>query len=65
MDEDVVIHRHPDDAEIRMGLEHEQYVDGLLVRHYECECGEERVLLVARRGDKVGPSWPIPWLAKA
>ncbi len=63
MDEDVVIHRHPD-GEVRMELEHEQHVDGLLVRHYECTCGEERVLLVARRGDKVGPSWPIPWLAK-
>jgi len=63
MDEDVVIHRHRD-TEVAMALEHEQYVDGLLVRHFECACGEERVLLVARKGDKVGPSWPVPWLAR-
>lgn len=62
MDEDAVIHRHGDE-EVRLRVEREQTIDGLLVRHFECECGEERVLLAPRKGDKIGPSWPIPWLA--
>lgn len=63
MDEDAVLHRH-EAEEVRMRVEREQVIDGLRVRHFECDCGEERVLLAPRQGDEVGPSWPIPWLAR-
>ena len=63
MDEDVVMHRHEGD-DVRLELDREEAIDGLQVRHFRCQCGEERVLLAPRNGEEPGRNWPSSWVAR-